>query len=261
MAPTTQPEKHSMASKQQQDKGWLAPSAAKDGDSMNEETLERFQDEEKGKEAVAIQVAVDGTKSTTPMGKDTPYALSFFRSKMALILIAGILVTGVVALTISLLVSKNANSTAADAAGTASSYRENLGIRQEIGELLGGGAQSQELLTSPSSPYAKALEWMIHQDPMQLVPVDSNFFQRYIVVYLYYATTVKGLWRSCNPAVGQEVDFCYRSTFSCGEVYDKTPSTRWLSAVHECQFSGITCNDDMQVQAIHLSKSIVWTAG
>jgi hypothetical protein len=285
MVPPTQPKEPPMvASKQQEDKGWLAahddagPSAASSptaaakedpSESCSVRNLERFDDEDDEKasvqssrsaDVVAIQVAVDdttSTRTTTLTKSDTPYAfLSFFRSKMALLLLVGVLTTGAVALTISLLLSKNSGDSSSAATDA---ERESLGIRQEIGELLGGEAQSHDLLLkSPSSPYAKALEWIINKDPMKLHPGDANFFQRFITAYLYYATTVKGPWKSCNPAVGEEIDMCYQSVFMRdGGYHDNALSTRWLSSVHECQFAGITCNDDMQITAIQLGKSVV----
>jgi hypothetical protein len=130
----------------------------------------------------------------------------------------------------------------------ADGQRETLGIRQEIEALIG-----TENLESAQSPYAKALEWMIHQDPVQLDPgIDSNFFQRYIMAYFYFATTANSPWRFCNPAIGNELEFCNRIGAS-GNVIQ---TTRWLSSVHECQFAGVVCNLKMQVVRLELRKSL-----
>jgi hypothetical protein len=221
-----------------------------DNDDIYEEV---FRDEYKEKQpvdAAAIQVA-DGSATTT-----TATSKQLFPSKKALLLIVAILSIGSVVLVASILVySMNRGSDDATDMGT--SYRENLGIRQEIAARLGGGAQAKQLLESPLSPYAKALEWMIHQDPVQLVPGDANFFQRYILAYLYYATTIKGPWRSCNPALSGEWETC---THAKGVHYDAVLSNRWLSSVHECMFAGIVCNHKMQVTAIQLSKSMLWVS-
>jgi hypothetical protein len=138
-----------------------------------------------------------------------------------------------------------------------------LAIRQEIASLVG-----RENLESPDSPYAKALEWIIHQDPMELVPAgddaDSNqhLVQRYIMAYLYFATTTKGPWRSCNPPDGSisdsdDFEFCYlyemKHFFELGQE-KQIPATRWLSSVHECQFGGVVCNANNQVIRLELSK-------
>jgi hypothetical protein len=117
-------------------------------------------------DAVAIHVADDSAYFSRKTTKQ------LFCSRKALVVIGAIMAIGTVALMSILLVSMR-NRGSDDDNGT--SYRENLGIRQEIAALL-GGASYQEQLESPSSPYAKALEWMIHQDPMQLVPGDDSNF-------------------------------------------------------------------------------------
>jgi hypothetical protein len=92
---------------------------------------------------------------------------------------------------------------------------------------------------------------MIRHDPMELVPgVDSNFVQRYIMAYFYYATTANGPWLTCNPVVGNESEFCYLKLSGENEI----AATRWLSPVHECQFAGVICNDKNHIVGLKLSK-------
>jgi hypothetical protein len=208
----------------------LAVAVAVDEDKEREEQRQQV-------DALAIPIA-ESAKTAT-MARAT--TLQLWRTKKALLLLAAFLTIGTVALT-SILLRASMNHDDTYAASETTSYRENLGIRQEIGLLL--GEKSPQLLESPASPYAQALDWIMHKDPMALVPAeDANFFQRYITAYLYYATTVKGPWRSCNPAVGDETEFCHLSFPD--ERYDdnRIPAIRWLSAVHECNFMGITCND------------------
>jgi hypothetical protein len=195
---------------------------------------------------VAVAVMVDEQQEprvyavpTAPNADNKPVA--FYKTtlfcKIALILLIAIIIIGLATIAIILLTGEN------DSVEGDGGDREKLGIRQAIEALVG-----TEKLESPESPYAKALDWMIRQDPMELVPgVDSNLVQRYIMAYFYYATTANGPWRSCNPAVGNELEFCYLI---------KVPAIRWLGSVHECQFAGVACNDKMQVIRLELSKSI-----
>ena len=53
-------------------------------------------------------------------------------------------------------------------------------------------------LSDPTSPEYKAKEWIIHEDPLQLVPTDKNFIQRYLLAAFYFDTHQQGEWRSCN---------------------------------------------------------------
>jgi hypothetical protein len=146
-------------------------------------------------------------------------------------------------------------------------YRESLGIREEIVKVIGADklespSTSSESTSSPQllSPYAKAMEWIIHQDPLQLVPGDANLIQRYIVAYLYFSTTAMGPWRSCNPPVGDERNDCYyaqkiKIVYTNKEVvYEDVQAIRWLTALHECQFAGVDCDQNMQIVELALSE-------
>jgi hypothetical protein len=209
-------------------------------------------------ESVAVAVEVDEEQvpriKAVPMAanvtakKKVPFHKAKTFCKIALILLISIIIFGVAIITIIV----RAGYRDSDGDGV---DRENLGIREAIQALVGA-----EQLESPESPYSKALEWMIHKDPMQLVPgVHSNFVQRFIMAYFYYATTANGPWRSCNPRLGNELEFCYRLVANTVDDLgneDGILSFRWLSSVHECQFAGVVCNDKMEVVGINLSKSI-----
>jgi len=70
-------------------------------------------------------------------------------------------------------------------------------------------------LDDVDSPYYRAFEWIVHDDPMLqqqkhqpnagstffVMNSSPNFLQRYVAVYIYFATTQDGPWRTCNPQV------------------------------------------------------------
>lgn len=99
-----------------------------------------------------------------------------------------------------------------------------------------------------------AADWMLTQDPAQTplnfeVQSQLGWQQRYLLVFLYYATTNnrQSEWLSCNPPIfagSQTVDcqFANPTELPGGRlVYDRVPSNRWLSAANECDWAGITC--------------------
>jgi hypothetical protein len=206
---------------------------------------------------LAIAVAIEVEEEKAPQVRAVPFVPAkkapFHRSKLfcriAFIILSSIIVIGAATIAIVLVAAGDHDNNNGGEGG----YRETLGIRQEIEALVG-----TEELGLPDSPYSKALEWMIHQDPMKLVPgVDSNLVQRFIMAYFYYATTTNGPWQSCNPAVGSESESCDLSVVNyIFEVRQgkQIPATRWLSLVHECQFAGVVCNDQRQVIKLNLSK-------
>ena len=132
--------------------------------------------------------------------------------------------------------------------GPSVSPRERLGIREQVERIIGS-----DNMADPS--YARALEWIIHEDPLALDPTEPNFMQRYFMAYFYYSTSVDKPWRNCNPPVDDETDFCVleilSSIFPVG--FTEKASTRWLTATNECTWAGAFCDDEQVISALELS--------
>ena len=155
------------------------------------------------------------------------------------------LVAAAVGAVIGVVVKDNSKSES-----SSTSYRETLGIKERIQRLVG-----IEELDDPESPYAKALEWITHDDPFEVVPDSPNFIQRYICVYFYFATTIEGPWRSCNPPGEGDPDFCAFSKLANVDppAYREFSWTRWLTGRHECAWAGLACDDALQIRAVEIS--------
>lgn len=134
-------------------------------------------------------------------------------------------------------------------------FREGLGIRAQIERVVG-----QELLEDPDSPYSRAMDWITYDDPMQLSPQDPNFVQRYTAAYFYFATTVDGPWRSCNPPEDpwSAETFCWFSSLSAifPLRFTDYPSNAWLSNITECEWAGVTCDEQHQIRNLDFRKSL-----
>jgi len=137
------------------------------------------------------------------------------------------------------------------------------------------------------SPYSKAMEWIIVDDPMQLDSTNYNLLQRYYLAHFYFSTTLneENEWKDCNPpdlSIAGNVDndsgrsqLCYHETlmssfhegllggtFSEGGginyygdkyiSYEEVLATRWLTGAHECQWAGLFCNEHRRVTHLHL---------
>ncbi|KAL7580253.1 hypothetical protein ACA910_012990 [Epithemia clementina (nom. ined.)] len=157
------------------------------------------------------------------------------------------LVAAAVGAVIGVVLSENSKS---DSTGETVPYRETLGIKDRVQRLVG-----IEELSSPDSPYSKALTWITHNDTMQVVPESPNFVQRYVLAYFYFATTENGEWKSCNPPEPGAPDFCSYAKLTSVEplAYTEISWTRWLTGRHECAWAGITCDEMLQLRAIELS--------
>lgn len=130
-------------------------------------------------------------------------------------------------------------------------YRETLGILETVTREIGA-----ESLNDTESPYSQALQWITYEDPIQSVPEDTSFLQRYVLAYFYYATSVDRPWLSCSQAEGNETDDCMfiKVVDSDGLEKSEIPFKRWLSNTSECEWAGIFCNDNEQVISIEMRK-------
>lgn len=133
-------------------------------------------------------------------------------------------------------------------------YRTTLGIRENVARIV-----SNELLDDFTRPYSKALDWIMHVDPLAITPDNPIFFQRYFLAYFYYATSVKKPWDACNPPTAGESDTC-EYTYWENRLEDRKKleeGRRWLSGTDECLWIGVDCDNSFQVRGIEISKSIV----
>ena len=123
------------------------------------------------------------------------------------------------------------------------------------------GATWSELLSSPGTPQYLAVQWMMNEDPMRMEPSDDWFFQRFMMVFLWYQTTDNGQkpWRSCNPPEGDAPDkeLCTLYEFTRNPddsiSYDpKQRKIRWLSGQGVCKWEGVECGGGSKVVGITL---------
>ena len=86
------------------------------------------------------------------------------------------------------------------------------------------------MLNAPGTPQNLAANWLIDDDAFLVCPGDEKLMQRYVMALFYYSTEGSS-WSSCGQ-VG-----------ACSE-------TNFLSAVHECEWAGTTCNSDLCITEI-----------
>jgi hypothetical protein len=131
-----------------------------------------------------------------------------------------------------------------------STYRESLGIQDQL-ELVVGS----DKLNDPSTPHYQAMEWILHEDKLQLTADDPNLVQRYLLVLFYMQTTQGGDWLSCGRA-DDEDSFCFwqKLVAILPHQYVGIPWIRWLSDDSECNWAGVLCDEFNTTRAIDLCK-------
>ena len=118
-----------------------------------------------------------------------------------------------------------------------------------------------------SNHQARALEWIVSQDALQLEANASDLVSRYALALLYYTTTEQGPWNYCNPS--QTTDLCYYTSFLGNGVWDyhyaywesdqqETTGLRWLSGHSSvCQWAGVYCRATTDRNNNNSSRSIM----
>jgi hypothetical protein len=158
-----------------------------------------------------------------------------------------VLVT-VVAIAVS--VGVTSNKTNNDPTPAPSSFRETIGIQEQLISVVG-----TEKLNDPDSPHAKAADWIMNDDPLQLLPESFNLIQRYVLAMFYFASSEKEAWKSCNPPEEGENSTCvYKELLEVEPElsYGSKVWIRWLSGEDECDWAGVFCDENSYVAALEL---------
>jgi hypothetical protein len=122
------------------------------------------------------------------------------------------------------------------------SYRESLGIQEMIEDYaLERNKRFQHM--KATDPEYLALNWILHDDKMQLSIGDANLLQRYVLAVLAFSFDLY----SWDCGMVNDVD-------SCNET-DVEEYTLWLSQTNECLWFGVLCLDG-KVRSISLRELI-----
>ncbi|CAB9520001.1 LRR receptor-like serine threonine-protein kinase [Seminavis robusta] len=97
---------------------------------------------------------------------------------------------------------------------------------------------------------------------MQMEFDAPNLVQRFVLVLFYYQTTRHKPWRECNPPAAPHASamsgFCYEPDLHSGEITSAIWGDLWLSASHECQWAGVTCETELSEEKTVVRLGISW---
>jgi len=104
--------------------------------------------------------------------------------------------------------------------------------RSQILGVLSGPVSTTNALNTPGTPQNAAVNWLIDDDEFQVCPGDEKIIQRYVMAVFYYSTEGSS-WSECaqtGPCPGGQENF--------------------LDKKHECEWGGISCNNDLCITEI-----------
>jgi hypothetical protein len=169
-----------------------------------------------------------------PDSKPAEYWNTFYRRVFCAFVIVTLLMIGIIVVAVKL---------------TKGSQNEMEWMRQEAEALLGSR------MGSVDKSYRTALDWMMYDDPLRFelskTPTgNSGFYQRFILTYFYFATSVNTEWAYCAPGPMDDPYCKYRNYVSQIETSQEKEGYRWLSDFHTCEWAGVDCNDNKEIESL-----------
>jgi hypothetical protein len=98
-------------------------------------------------------------------------------------------------------------------------------------------------LSVPSSPQARALQWITDVDTLSLCPDDQNLIQRYVAAVFYYSTEGDN-WTQCSaPNDLNDPSSISGANADCNlDIKGGGGGSKaWLSPVSECDWGAVRC--------------------
>ncbi|CAB9510188.1 leucine Rich Repeat [Seminavis robusta] len=128
----------------------------------------------------------------------------------------------------------------ADSLSTSFSHTLRTDFRDHLETILGVGYFDQDEAET-SVHRNRALQWILHDDPLQLLPDADNLIQRFVLVLFYFQTFSKQPWLTCGAPTPGQPDLCYYLS-PYGNSNERR-GTRWLTGTTECFWIGTQCVD------------------
>jgi hypothetical protein len=104
-------------------------------------------------------------------------------------------------------------------------------------------AGDAKTIRDQATPQGLAADWLIHQDFRKECP-SAKIVQRWVTAVLYFSTEGE-FWEKCSAA----------GSDPCGSEFPFDGARRFLSDFSECEWAGITCNNDDCVTEIEFEEN------
>jgi hypothetical protein len=162
-----------------------------------------------------------------------------------------ILVVAIVGATIGLVLTNSSSQPTDPSHVQPPNQTYHSALRQYVQQIV-----SQDELDDLKSPYRMALDWISTKDKMSMTPENPRFGQRYLLAYIYYATSVKQPWESnCAPSNDTDNFNCIYKMKTFDDKEAQRSAIKWLSNTNECTWAGIHCDLKSQVDQIELGTT------
>jgi hypothetical protein len=114
-------------------------------------------------------------------------------------------------------------------------------------------------LETVGTPQNSAKNWLLNEDAAFLCPQSPNLIQRYVMAVHYFSTRGNRWFQCSAPSDLDDPELVAQANDACTIVASpgnrEDNSNAWLTAVSECQWGGIACDDGGNVIRIDMGKA------
>lgn len=112
------------------------------------------------------------------------------------------------------------------------------------------------VVNTDGTPQSEAANWLINQDTRFLCPDSPTLISRYALAVFYYSTR-GDRWLECSaPSSFNDTAAIEAANAACNiQAFPDSGSDAWLTPSDECQWGGVVCNDNGDVEVINIERN------
>lgn len=130
---------------------------------------------------------------------------------------------------------------------------QNPAVRDLLIRILLNTVSDSNAVATEGTPQNQAANWLINQDTRFLCPESPTLKSRYALAVFYYSTR-GDRWLECSaPTSFSDAAVIEAANTACTiQSFPDSGSDAWLTPGDECQWGGVVCNVDGNVEIINI---------
>ena len=151
-------------------------------------------------------------------------------------------------------IAEPSNSPAVSATGSPTvTCNQEPAVRDVLIRIFVNTVSDSDVVGTEGTPQNQAVRWLIDQDTRFLCPENPTLISRYALAVFYYSTR-GDRWLECSaPASFNDAAAIEAANAACTiQSFPDSGSDAWLTPGDECQWGGVVCSDDGDVEIINI---------
>jgi hypothetical protein len=131
-------------------------------------------------------------------------------------------------------------------------------LRDLLIRILVNTVSDSNVVGTSGTPQNQAVRWLIDQDTRYLCPDSPALLSRYSLAVFYYSTR-GDRWLECSaPSSFNDTAAIEAANAACNiQAFPDSGSDAWLTPGDECQWGGVVCNGNGDVEIINIGTLLL----